>query len=179
MILDVIYVLDVILNLACSLRIVYCITKACNSQLAFFFKGIYEHSWTVATAKAFTPGKERLSECCHMTLGHAACLFHYLTFLFLLCMSWEPQLQCFLHSALSQTDSHGAGGCSVQALASATISQILVLLLIAPMDPQRHNQCRNFFLTGKRSSSLLMVHGLSPASDPNFFSAKEYSIKSK
>lgn len=115
---------------------------------------------------------QRISECCHKIMGNAAWLFHYLTFLFLLCLSWESQLQHFQHSALSQSDSHCAGCCLIQALSSATIWQILALPLIAPKDPQRHNQCWNFLLIGKRSSSVLMVHGLSLAWVCNFFLLK-------
>lgn len=59
--------------------------------------------------------------------------------------------------------------CLIQTPASATSSQLLACLQSSPKDPQRHNQSSSNFLTGKRSSSLLRVHGLSPASSGNFF----------
>lgn len=178
--LEVIYVPDIILMLAPSQERTASQKLVIRNKL--IFKGVYERSWTVAAARSFTPGKERLkcSEGHHETPGKAARRW--------LRLGAAPSITWPSHSlsarpvglsssvsyavALSPSDSHGAGGCLTQTPAPATFSRILVFLLIAPADPQRHNRGSN-----KQSSSLLKGHY--PQLALQFLCAKERKVESK
>jgi len=79
--------------------------------------------------------------------------FHHLAFLLPLCTSRQPQH--FPHGALSQLDSHAAGGCLIQTVAPATFSQILLFSLVAPAGPPRRSRGSSQSLTANSPAASL------------------------